>query len=42
MVKKRQQRLEAEQAHSQPSNDVDVCIFSSILATVDDADDGYI
>ncbi len=42
MVKKRRQKLEAEQANTQQSDDVDVCIFSSILATVDDADDGYI
>jgi len=42
MVKKRQQKLETEQANMQPSEDVDVCIFSSILATVDDADNGYI
>ncbi len=42
MVKKRRHRLEAEQANTPPSDDVDVCIFSSMLATVDDADDGYI
>ncbi len=42
MVKKRRQKLEAEQANMHPSDGVDVCIFSSILATVDDADDGYI
>ena len=42
MVKKRQQKLETEQANMQPSEDVDVCIFSSILATVDDADNEYI
>jgi len=42
MLKKRRQKLEAQQASTQSSNDVDVCVFSSILATVDDADDGYI
>ena len=42
MVKKRRQKLEAEQVNTQPSDNVDVCIFSFILATVDDADDGYI
>ncbi|DBB03969.1 hypothetical protein WJX77_003367 [Trebouxia sp. C0004] len=42
MLKKRRQKLEAQQASTQSSNDVDVCVFSSMLATVDDADDGYI
>ena len=42
MLKKRRQKLEAQEASTQSSNDVDVCVFSSILATVDDADDGYI
>ncbi|DBA67376.1 TPA: hypothetical protein ACH3X2_001668 [Trebouxia sp. C0005] len=42
MLKKRRQKLEAQQASTQSSNDVDICVFSSTLATVDDADDGYI
>ncbi|KAL0040792.1 hypothetical protein WJX79_005581 [Trebouxia sp. C0005] len=42
MLKKRRQKLEAQQASTQSSNDVDICVFSSMLATVDDADDGYI
>ncbi len=42
MRKKRRQKLEAQQASMQLANDVDVCVFSSILATVDDADDEYI
>ena len=41
MLKKRREKLEAEQASMQPPGAVDVCIFDSILASVDDGDDGH-
>ena len=41
MLKIRRQKLEAERARMQPPDLVDVCIFNSILASVDEGDDGY-
>ena len=40
MLKIRRQKLEAEQARMQPPDPVDVCVFDSILASVDESDDG--
>ena len=42
MLKIRQQKLETERARMQPPAPVGVCIFESILASVDEGDDGYI
>ncbi|DBB06583.1 TPA: hypothetical protein ACH3X1_012113 [Trebouxia sp. C0004] len=41
MLNKRRQKLEAQEASTQSSNDVDVCVFSSMLSTVT-VDDAYI
>ncbi len=42
MLKKRQQKLEAETVRLQSSDFIDVCPLSSILASVDDGDDVFL